>query len=108
MVVTILTVVSLNVTLFTVLLKPVLARLANATRVNHAANSGQIALSKLGHIISNGTYAPDNFMPGNNRIGTESPVVARLVQVRMAYAAVENIDNHVIRARFAALKGEWR
>lgn len=105
-IVTILAVIGLNISLFAILLKPMLTRLANATRVNHTTNRGEIAGFKFADFTADGTNPPDNLMSRNNRIGAKTPVVARLMKVGVANAAIEDIDNHVIRSRLTAFKGK--
>ena len=72
--------------------------------VDHAANTGEIADLEAGHLATNRRHTPDDFMTRDAGIERIRPFVARLVQIRMAYPAVENLDDDILRTRIATLE----
>ena len=61
-------------------------------------------------ILSDVGHSADNLMAGHDRVRRRKPagpVVADRMQVRMADAAIQNLDDHVVRPRLAALKAKW-
>ena len=81
-----------------------LAGFAGAARVDHAANADQIADFVLGDVRTDGGDFADDLVAGHQRVNGDAPLVARLMDVGMADAAVENLDRHVVGARAAAFE----
>ncbi len=93
------------------MLKVRLAGFASAARVDHAANPDQIAYFVLGDIRTDRGDFADDLVAGHKRVNGNAPFVARLVDVGVANAAVENLDRHVVGTRAAAFefhRGEGR
>src|SRR5690606_37119492 len=86
-----------------VLLEARQALAARAAGGDHAADPDEIAGGHLLHRRADGRHAPYDLVPGDARIGRPAPLVARGVDVRMAHAAVEDLDRHVDRPRLATL-----
>ena len=78
------------------------ARAAMGTRqigINEAADTGQVARFEFGDGGTDLGYASDDLVAGNARINglhEAAPLVARVVEVRMANAAEQNLDLHVV------------
>ena len=81
---------------FAVVFLLLLARWAHAARVNHAAHAHHIAHPELGYGAAHLADAADHLVAGHAGINRVVPVIFHLVQVRMAHAAVENIDVHLV------------
>jgi hypothetical protein len=45
-------------------------------------------------------HPADNFVPGNHREDTSAPFVPSLVNIGMAHAAVEDLDQDVVSSNF--------
>ena len=52
--------------------------------------------------------AADDLVARDDRVGRALPLVADLVEIRMADAAVEDVEDDVVGERFAALDRERR
>ena len=94
-----------------VLLQTVFAGVAFEAGVDHAADADVIALAEARHIQPHGDNAPDDFVSRDHGIDRVAPVVARLMQIGMADAAVEDLDRHIVGARIAAFelkRNQWR
>ncbi|VVO45046.1 hypothetical protein PS726_06512 [Pseudomonas fluorescens] len=74
-----------------------LAGFAAAARVDHAANTDQVADFVLGDIRTDGSNFAYDFVAGHQRVNGNAPLVASLMDVGMADAAVENLDGNVVR-----------
>ncbi|MOA29587.1 hypothetical protein D3C78_1506120 [compost metagenome] len=72
--------------------------------VDHAADADVVARLEAGDRRADADHAADDFMAGHHRVNAVVPVVAGLMQVRVAHAAVEDLDDHVVGARFATLE----
>ena len=86
---------------------------AVAAGIDHAADRGEIAGLELRHVAANLHDAADDFMAGDHGIDGVPPFVAGLVQVGVADAAVEDLDDHIGGERVATLdgkgaSGKWR
>ena len=68
--------------------------------------AGEIAGLQLAHVRADTHDATHDFVPRHHRIQRVAPVVPTLVQIRVADAAVENLDLHVQGTRIAALEIE--
>ena len=81
------------------------------TGIDHATDTDMIARFETLNILSDACYAADDLMAGHDRVRRGKParpVIADGMQVRMAYAAVEYLDSHVVRPLIAAFKAKWR
>ena len=81
------------------LLEVFAARIAVAARVHHAAHAGQVADLELLDVGAHGLHAAHDLVAGHHGEDGAAPLVADLVDVRVADAAVEDVDVHVVRAR---------
>src|SRR2546422_468471 len=91
----------------TVLLQAFLAALADSTGIHYCADAGQLADSESFYRGSDACHASDNFVAGDHGKNRATPLVPRLMDVRVADAAVEDFDQHIVWAWFAPLKAEW-
>jgi hypothetical protein len=93
------------------LFEAVLAILAGAAGIHHAADGGDVAFLEFFDVCADFHHAPDDFMAGHAGIGCAVPFIADDVDIRMADAAEKNLYLHIMRAGFAALQGkrrQWR
>ena len=77
---------------------------ADAAGVDQHADAGQVAGLEPGHLRADRRHAADDLVAGHHGIHRAAPLVAHLVDVGVADAAVGDLDDHIARARFAALK----
>ena len=70
------------------------------------ANGDTVARLELGHPRTNLAHRADDFMAGDERIGSAPPIVARGVEVGMAHAAKRDVNRHVLVAQGAAVDGQ--
>ncbi|MFT3765446.1 MAG: hypothetical protein QM820_08030 [Minicystis sp.] len=89
-----------------ILLQALLAGRADAARVDQAADTGVVAGLELGHLGAHPLDAADDLVAWHHGIGGVRPLVADLMDVRVADSAVEDPDQDVVLARVAALEGE--
>lgn len=75
--------------------------------IDHATDADKIALLEAVDIRPDTYHTADNFMARYKRIGAASPVVADLMQVRVADPTIEDCDNHIVSARIATFKTIW-
>ena len=90
------------------LLEVALAGVAVAAGVDHAADADQVAGLELRHLAPTARHAAHDLVARDHGEDGAAPLVARLVDVGVADAAEEDVDQHVVRARVAALDGERR
>src|SRR5271155_5606845 len=88
----------------TILLKALFALLACAARIDKAANANLVANLELRDLTADRCHSPGNFMAGNRGEDRAAPLVARLVNVRVAYATILNLDSNILLAQIAAFK----
>ncbi|EXI73854.1 MAG: hypothetical protein AW07_01990 [Candidatus Accumulibacter sp. SK-11] len=98
------TVVGSGETAFTVLLFTLMAGMAMPTTVDHATDARQITDLEAANAIADGDHATNDFVPGNTGILGVVPLAANRVEIRMANAAIQNLDLHILRARVAAVQ----
>ena len=89
-----------------VLLQVMMAGLALAARIHHAAHADQIARPEAGDILADAAYAADDLVARHDRVGGAAPVVAGGVQVAVADAGVEDVDDDIVRPGITALEAE--
>src|SRR5437660_10564671 len=89
-----------------VLLQAFLAALADSTGIHYCANAGEFADFESLHLGPDACHASDNFMPRDHGKNRAAPLVPRLMDVRVADAAVENLDEHIVGTWFAPRKCE--
>jgi hypothetical protein len=100
------TVVRSGETVFAVLLFALMAGMAMPTTVDHATDAGQITDLEATDAVTDGDHAANDFVPGDTGILGVVPLAASRVQIRMANAAIQNLDLHILRARVAAVQFE--
>ena len=79
---------------------------ALATGVNNDAYCGDVAHFELGHLAAGRRHAAEYLVAGHERIDRLAPLVARHVQIAMANAAEENVDEDFSGAGFATREGD--
>ena len=82
-----------------------------APTTGEATDTGEISFLELLHIAPGFDYPAHDFMPGDTRVHRVLPFIARLVDVGMANAAIENLKLDILRAWLASLdvhRGQWR
>ncbi|MNV40938.1 hypothetical protein D3C71_1325590 [compost metagenome] len=89
-----------------VLLQVQAAGLAVPAGIHHAAHAGVIARLELGDVLAHLRDAADDFVARHHRVHRIAPIAARLMQVGMANAAVQDVNQHVVVARLAAREAE--
>ena len=82
------------------------AGFALAARIHHAAHADQIARLEAGDILADAAYAADDLVARHDRVGGAAPVVAGGVQVAVADAGVEDVDDDIVRPGIASLEAE--
>src|SRR5438105_3928178 len=93
------------------LLEPAAARIALAAGVDETPHARGVAHLEPGHLLADLLDPADDLVPGNDREESGSgtaPFVAHLVDVGVADPAEEDLDQHVVRPRLAALDDEGR
>ncbi|MNF85278.1 hypothetical protein D3C84_676660 [compost metagenome] len=90
-----------------VLLEVGLAGFAATARVDHAADTDQIADLMPGDIRTHGGHFANDLVARHQRINGNAPFVACLMDVRVADAAVENLDGHVVGPWAAPFEFHW-
>jgi len=50
-------------------------------------------------MLANGSYTAYNFMTGHHGVNGEAPVVVDKMDIGMAYFAIQNVDEHIMRSR---------
>jgi hypothetical protein len=86
----------------TVLFFAGLAARAFAARSHHATDGGQVALLELLHGAADLHDATHDLVPGHARVHRRHhafPLVSRLMQIRVADAAVKDLDLDILNAR---------
>src|SRR4051812_14848709 len=94
--------------LLAVLLESAPATRAGAAGVNHAADGGEIALFEFRDGTAGLDYASYDFVAGHDGVDRIVPLVARLVEIGVADAAIQDVDHYIVRERMTALDGERR
>ncbi|CAH0291894.1 hypothetical protein SRABI106_03534 [Rahnella aquatilis] len=74
------------------------------TRIDHTTDTDGVAHFEARDFRANLFHASDNFMPRNHRINALMPFITRLVDVRVANTAVQNVDHNVGITRVTANK----
>ena len=98
--------VSRDEAVFAVLLEIVFAGFAVAAAIDEAADADEVAGLELADLRADAAHAADDFMTRHHGVYRAAPVVAGGVQVAVADAGVEDVDNDVISARRAVFEGE--
>lgn len=104
----VLTVVGEHRAMFTVLFITCMAAAAGAARIHQATDSDQLALLEFLHLSASLDHASDYFVAGYTRINGVLPLVACLMDVRMAHTAKKDINKHIVGAKFAPSNGKGR
>ena len=95
-----------NEAVFAVLLEIMFAGLAVAAAIDEAADADEVASLELADLCADAAHAADDFMSRHYGVYRAAPVVTGGVQVAVADAGVEDVDNDVISARRALFEGE--
>jgi hypothetical protein len=97
-----------DLTLLAILFEILVARAALAATVDQAADTGQFADLERGDGAADFRHATDNLMAGNAWVVGVAPFAARKMHIRMADAAIEDVDPDIVRAEFTPLETERR
>src|SRR5438270_11824655 len=81
---------------------------AMATGVHHDPNSGEITALESRDLIPHCGDAADDFVTRNYRVDRLAPLVTCHMDVRVANAAIQNVDLDIVRPELAPLSREWR
>src|SRR5207248_10236867 len=88
----------MSVTLFTLR--------ASAAGLDIATYSRRVADLEFRHRIPDARDTPDDLVPGHHRVVGISPFAACLVNVRMADAAIPDVDQNIVCSEFTPLERE--
>jgi hypothetical protein len=72
--------------------------------VDHAPDADVVPLPEAGDLSSDADNATDNFMTRYDRIDASAPVIADLMQVRVAYTTIQDFNYHIVRSSVTAFK----
>ena len=86
----------------------IFAIFAGAAGIYHATDAREIAFLKCFDVRADLHNATDNFVSRHARIRRAVPFVAGDVDIRVADAAIQNLNLHIVRAGRATLKVERR
>jgi hypothetical protein len=75
-----------------------------AARIDHAADSSEVARFEKGRFGAGLGHPANNSMSRKARVDRVMPFVACLMKIGMANAAIENFDLDVIRSGVAAVE----
>src|SRR3546814_4067070 len=67
-----------------------------------AADTDRFSHREIGHLVAHRADMADDLMAGNARVMRAAPFAADLMKVRMADAAIGDLDDDVVRAGLAA------
>ena len=90
------------------MLQVLLAIFTGTAGIHEAANGGDVAFLEFFDVRADLDDASDDFLARHARVGGAVPFVAGNMHVRVADAAVKNLDLHIVRAGIPALKVERR
>ena len=79
-----------------------------ATGVHHDPNSGEITALETRDLIPDRGDAADDFVTRNHRVNRLAPLVTCHMDVRVANAAIQNLDFDIVRPEVAPLYLEGR
>src|SRR4051794_17482922 len=86
------------------------ARSADAARVYKTSDTRNVAFLKFSDVAARPRDASDDLMSRHHRIRCGHsilPFVLNLMNVRMAYTAISDVDQDILRPNFAACEIEW-
>jgi hypothetical protein len=92
----------------TILLQPVMAGIAGAAAINHAAHAHQVAGFETGDLRAGGRHPSHDFVARDARIFCARPFAADRVQIAVAHPAEQDVHGDVFGAWCAALDGHRR
>lgn len=101
-------VVRTDVLAHAVVLVSTLACIAFAAGIDDHANAGQIADTELRDSTADRCHATDDLVAGDNRIHRLAPLTTSGVNVGVAHAAVIDVNDDIVRTRFAPLDLQLR
>jgi len=88
-----------------VLFESFLAALADAAGVDEAAHAGKVADLEVFYMAAYAADTADDLMAGDHGEDGAAPFAADLVDIGVADAAVQDLDDYVVFAGFAAFEG---
>ncbi len=91
-----------------VLLHAAVAHLAVLAGVHHAAHADDVAWVVLLCFRAGTNHAADDFVAGDHGELGSAPLIAHLVNIAVANTAIKNLDQNVLGAELAPLKGIGR
>jgi len=87
-----------------ILLQPLVTARAMAARVHDASHGGEVPHLEFRDLRADPGHPAHDLVPRHHRIDGPFPLAAHGVEVRMADAAEEDLDLHVVRAGIAAVE----
>ena len=100
-------VVSAGHSFFAILLQSCLTIFAGAARIHHHTNTGQLTYFEIFNVCAYPRYFAHDFVARHHRVHRISPLVARLVQITMTNATIQNFNLHIIRPQFSTIELKW-
>ena len=97
----VLTVIGAGKAVLAILFQPLIAAWAAAAGIYHATDADQIADPVTRGMATDGANAADDFVARHHRVNRIAPFVASLMQVRMAHAAEQHLNLHIVVAQGA-------
>src|SRR5690606_14830581 len=89
---------------FAILLQPLAAGRTGPAAVDHAADADAVAFLEARDVRAHRRHHPGDLVARHDGIARPAHVVLHHMQVRVADAAVFDLDRHVVRPRIAALE----
>src|SRR3569623_1454736 len=98
------TVVCCCPSVLTILFQPIVTGFAMAAAIDQTTHADNIAWFKFCNGISNRAHAANDLVTGHNGIMRSTPLIARRMNIRMADAAIQNINHYIYGARRPTFK----
>src|SRR3569623_844157 len=98
------TVVCCCPSVLTILFQPIVTGFAMAAAIDQTPHADNIAWFKFCNGISNRAHAANDLVTGHNGIMRSTPLIARRLNIRMADAAIQNINHYIFGARRPTFK----
>src|SRR6266853_5718857 len=77
-----------------------------AARIHHATNGGQLTLLECFYLAAHFHHAPNDFVAWHAGVNSVVPLVANLVQVRMAHTTIKYVNLDIVSTNFTPLNRE--
>lgn len=96
---------------FAILFLAISATVALATGIHKATHPHDITRCKASCLLADTDHPSNYLMPRHDWINRSAPLIPRGVDIAVADTAVQDINQNIVRARLAAIKGkrlEWK